>query len=124
MSRNESPDIAETARYLLFRLDEFERDGLSGYGEREWIAHVAPAIAKFRTAIAKARICKAKAITTKTDRDLDAPVWGARGIGAVLGLPETAVWHLLERGHLPATKIGGRWASTRRQLLGQISGAP
>lgn len=49
-----APDMACDGQFLLDRLDEFERDGLSGYGEREWIDHVAPAIARFRAAIAKA----------------------------------------------------------------------
>jgi hypothetical protein len=54
--------------------------------------------------------------------DLDTPLWGAREIAAVLNLTERQVWHKLEKGQLPAEKVGKLWVSTRRRLLGRISG--
>jgi hypothetical protein len=50
----------------------------------------------------------------------DTVLWGAESIGAALNLTARQAFHLLERGHLPATKIGGRWASTKRKLLARV----
>ena len=50
------------------------------------------------------------------DPELDAPVWGAKEIAAVIKRTERATYHLLEQGHLDADKIGGSWRSSRRRL--------
>ena len=54
--------------------------------------------------------------------DSDAPVWGAEAIGAVIGKPERATFHMLESGLLPAKKIGNRWVSSRKRLLAAVTG--
>ena len=54
--------------------------------------------------------------------DLDRPIWGATAIGEVIGRGKRATFHLLEAGHLDASRIGGRWVSTRRRLLRGIVG--
>jgi hypothetical protein len=45
---------------------------------------------------------------TVTDENSDV-IWGATAIAAAINKSERAVFHLLEAGHLPAKKIGGRW---------------
>ena len=54
--------------------------------------------------------------------DEDALVWGAEQIGDVIGRPPRAAFYLLERGFLPAKKVGGRWVASRRKLLEAIIG--
>ena len=49
-------------------------------------------------------------------------VWGAEGIGSVINRSARDTFHLLKRGHLPAKKIGGRWAASRRKLLAHFAG--
>jgi hypothetical protein len=44
-------------------------------------------------------------------------IWGAEAIAKVIGRPRSAVYHMLERGFLPARRIGGRWAASRERLL-------
>jgi hypothetical protein len=48
--------------------------------------------------------------------DPDVPIFGARAIGEVLNLTEREAFWLLERKHIPAVKLGRKWATTRRQL--------
>jgi hypothetical protein len=48
--------------------------------------------------------------------DLDRPIWGAAAIGAEANLTPRQAFHALERGHLPGTKIGAKWMSTKRRL--------
>lgn len=57
------------------------------------------------------------------DTDLDRPLWGAEAIGREAGLIDDdgkvevrRAFYLLEKGLLPATKIGGTWTSTPRRL--------
>ena len=54
--------------------------------------------------------------------DDDAPLWGALAIGQAIGRSERQVFHALENGLLPATKIGKAWVTTRRRLLDCING--
>jgi hypothetical protein len=54
--------------------------------------------------------------------DLDRPVWGAAAIAGIIEKTEAQTLYLLSRGKLSATKIGGRWTSTPRRLLGQFAG--
>ena len=49
-------------------------------------------------------------------------LWGADEIGRTIGKPIRATFHLLEAGHLPARKIGGRWCASRRKLLEALIG--
>ena len=60
---------------------------------------------------------------------LDIPLWGAEAIGREAGLIHQngdvnfrAVYYALENGHLPATKVGKRWVSTRRRLRSVFAG--
>jgi hypothetical protein len=50
-------------------------------------------------------------------------VWGAEAIAKVINRPVRATYHLLEQGHLPATKTGAIWTSTRTALRRHFEGA-
>jgi hypothetical protein len=44
-------------------------------------------------------------------------LWGAAAIAREAGLPDrAAAYHLLERGLLPARRVGRRWVTTRTRL--------
>jgi hypothetical protein len=43
-------------------------------------------------------------------------------IGREIGLDRAATYHLLERGLLPARRIGRRWVTTRTQLRQALTG--
>jgi hypothetical protein len=58
---------------------------------------------------------------TMTEDD-DRPIWGASAIAEVVNLTRKQAFRLLEQGHLDATKVGGKWVSTRRRLLRRIAG--
>jgi hypothetical protein len=61
--------------------------------------------------------------TTKIYDPDDRPIWGAREIAREAGLPDrAAAYHLLERGLLPARRIGRRWVSTKGQLRRALTG--
>jgi hypothetical protein len=49
-------------------------------------------------------------------------VWGAEAIGRVIGKTPRATFHLLERGLLPARKVGKQWVASRRKLLQALTG--
>jgi hypothetical protein len=44
------------------------------------------------------------------------PVWGAEEIGKILGTSLRKTFYLLERGLVPARKVGGSWQSTEGEL--------
>lgn len=48
-------------------------------------------------------------------------VWGAEAIGSVIGLAPRQVFHLLDKGLLPAKKLGGKWVARRSELLAFLS---
>lgn len=50
----EAPELKSDGQFLLDRLDEFERDLLDDEVGRQYAGHVAPAVTRFRAAIAKA----------------------------------------------------------------------
>jgi hypothetical protein len=54
--------------------------------------------------------------------DLDRPVWGAEAFGQIINRDVTHVFYMLNNGLLDADKIGRRWVSTPRRLLGQFNG--
>jgi hypothetical protein len=54
--------------------------------------------------------------TESVGDDLDKPLWGAAAIGAEIDKTTSQTFHLLEAGHLPATKVGRQWVSTKRRL--------
>ena len=45
-------------------------------------------------------------------------LWGCRAIAATIGKTQRATFHLLERGEIPARKIGNQWVADRDALLG------
>lgn len=44
-------------------------------------------------------------------------VWGGTEIAKVIGRSPRATFHMLEKGDLPAKKVGGRWVAERRNLI-------
>jgi len=57
-----------------------------------------------------------------SEPDGDTPIWGAANIGEVIGKPERATFHMLEKRLLPAKKVGGRWVASRKKLLEAVTG--
>ena len=43
-------------------------------------------------------------------------IWGAAAIAALLGRTTKATLHMLERGQIPARKVGARWCANRKAL--------
>jgi hypothetical protein len=56
--------------------------------------------------------------------DFDAPLWGADEIAPVIRRTVKATYYLLERGAIDATKVNGRWQSTKRRLLAPLASSP
>lgn len=48
--------------------------------------------------------------------DLDL-VWGGEDIAKLIGRSRRITFHLLEKGELPAKKVGGRWVAERGRLV-------
>jgi hypothetical protein len=44
-------------------------------------------------------------------------LWGAAAIGEAIGRNTRVTYHLLERGLLPARKLGKVWVASRRKVL-------
>jgi hypothetical protein len=49
-------------------------------------------------------------------------LWGAEAIGKAIGRGPRAVFHLLEKGVLPAKRVGKRWVASREKLLRAVIG--
>jgi hypothetical protein len=47
---------------------------------------------------------------------------GAEAIAAEIGIDVRQVYHWLQQGHIPATKTGALWTSTRSALRRHFSG--
>ena len=64
----------------------------------------------------------------KTDDDLEEVqeqsdfIWGAVAIGREANLKPRQVFHMLEKGLLPAKKVGNKWCSTRTALRRALTG--
>jgi hypothetical protein len=43
-------------------------------------------------------------------------IWGAAAIAREIGRSLRATFHLLEKGHLPARKVGAAWVADREVL--------
>jgi hypothetical protein len=43
-------------------------------------------------------------------------IWGAIEVGRAIGRDRQSTYHLLEHGHLPATKCGRQWVASRTRL--------
>jgi hypothetical protein len=52
--------------------------------------------------------------------DIDRPLWGARQIGAVIGLSEEQCAYRLSKKQIPASKIGSTFVSTKRKLRSMV----
>jgi hypothetical protein len=66
---------------------------------------------------------------TSPELDIDRPIWGAKAIALAAGILDEAgapalkrTYHMLERGHLPAGKVGRLYTSTIRRLRSIASG--
>ncbi|KFB10487.1 hypothetical protein [Nitratireductor basaltis] len=44
-------------------------------------------------------------------------IWGCEGIAKIIGRTPRVTFSLLEKGELPAKKVGGRWVAERSQLI-------
>ncbi|MFB9950992.1 DNA-binding protein [Rhizobium puerariae] len=49
-------------------------------------------------------------------------VWGAGNIGREINQTERQTFFMLEKGHLPARKVGGKWVASRQRLLAFLAG--
>jgi hypothetical protein len=58
---------------------------------------------------------------TNDDQTSDV-VWGAAAIAAVIRKKERQAFYLLEKGLLPARKLGGQWVASRKKLLAAVTG--
>jgi hypothetical protein len=57
------------------------------------------------------------------DETLAADVlWGAQAIADFVGLDVRQAFHALQRGHLPGTKTGHVWTSTKSRLRAHFNG--
>ncbi len=44
-------------------------------------------------------------------------VWGGENIARLIGRSPRITFHLLEKGELPAKKVGNRWVAERSKLI-------
>jgi hypothetical protein len=49
-------------------------------------------------------------------------IWGVAAISREIDLPVKKVFYRLERGDLPAKKVGAIWVASRRKLRAQLIG--
>jgi hypothetical protein len=54
--------------------------------------------------------------------DLDRPIWGVQAIAAASNMTIRQTYHALERGYIPASKIGRKWFTTPRRLHALFAG--
>ncbi len=59
----------------------------------------------------------------KTSQRATPYVWGAVAIAAEIDRTPRQTFHLLERGHLPARKVGDKWVARREELHAFLSGS-
>lgn len=53
-----------------------------------------------------------------TDKAEKIPLlWGVSAIAGEIGRTPRQTHHMLEQGHLPAKKVGGRWCANRADLV-------
>ncbi len=53
-------------------------------------------------------------MTSDTQIDL---IWEVSEIAKLIGRSERQTFHMLNKGELPAKKVGGRWVAERNKLL-------
>ncbi|MDX1222396.1 DNA-binding protein [Sinorhizobium medicae] len=44
-------------------------------------------------------------------------IWGAEAIAKLIGRSARVTFYMLEKGELPAKKVGGRWVAERGKLI-------
>jgi hypothetical protein len=44
-------------------------------------------------------------------------IWGAAEIARLIGRSERATYDILEKGHIPAKSVNGRWVIERSKLI-------
>lgn len=49
-------------------------------------------------------------------------VWGARAIGELIGRNPRQAFYLLEKGELPAKRVGALWVASRAALRRHLTG--
>jgi hypothetical protein len=54
--------------------------------------------------------------------DSDDTLWGAKAFADEIGRPVRQTFYLLERGLIPARKIGNAWVGSRRKVRAHLSG--
>lgn len=55
-------------------------------------------------------------VTADQTRNIEL-VWGGTEIAKLIGRSARATFHMLEKGELPAKKVGGRWVAERSKLI-------
>lgn len=55
-------------------------------------------------------------MVTKSENSMDL-IWGGEEIAKVIGRTPRITFSLLEKGVLPAKKVGGRWVAERGKLI-------
>jgi hypothetical protein len=58
---------------------------------------------------------------TSDDKALEI-VWGVAAIARIIKRTQRQTYHLLEKGHLPAKKIGSRWCAVPGRLKDHLLG--
>ncbi|HTM72237.1 MAG TPA: hypothetical protein VL198_03315 [Pseudolabrys sp.] len=56
-----------------------------------------------------------------TAEEFDRPIWGAPAIAKIINKSTDATEHMLIKGQLDASKVGGKWVSTPRRLMASLS---
>lgn len=54
---------------------------------------------------------------TQSQTETFDPVWGAHAIAGVLKTTDQRAFYMLNKGELPAKKVGGRWVADRNELI-------
>ena len=60
-------------------------------------------------------------MSDKSNNELEL-VWTAAAIAALIGRSERQTFHLLEKGILPARKIGGTWTVSKNKIRSFVLG--
>lgn len=50
-------------------------------------------------------------------------IWGGEEIAKIIGRTPRITFSLLEKGELPAKKVGGRWVAERSKLIAFFMGS-
>lgn len=48
-------------------------------------------------------------------------LWGASAIARVIGRSDRQTFDMLEKGNIPAKKVGGRWVASREKLIALLT---